>query len=1091
MRVDALILAAAVCVAVCGAAEDWPTYLHDNARSGITGESLELPLNETWEYKSRQAPQPAWPSSAKDDWWHDLHDLRPVVTYDWAFHTVSAGDCVFFGSSADDKVYCLDAATGDTRWSFFTGAPVRLAPSIANGKVYFGSDDGWVYCLAAADGALLWKYRPSEHDRRIPGNGRIISDTPARTGVLVDGGQAFFCTGLFPSKSVYACVLEAAKGEVLWSEKTDDFSPQGYLLASPARFFIPQGRTNPSIIERETHKCLGTLEGPGGAYAVLVDDALASGPGRRQSNELSFFDTASKESIAVFPGIRMVVNGDMAYLQSKEKVSALNRTRYVELYGERNGLNARRKELADALKAAEGKDETEAEIADIDASLARVDKDMDACYLWEKHRQDPCALILAGATLFVGGEGKVRALDARDGAELWHGNVAGSAYGLSVANGRLFVSTDAGTIHCFATPPVDREHVVKAVTEHIPYPEDKLSGVYREAADRIVAAAEIMKGYCLVLGCGEGRLAYELAKRTELKIVGLERNAKKVAAARRALDGAGLYGNRVAVHQWEDARLPYTTYMANLVVSEEALVSGKLSVPAAEVFRVLRPYGGMACIGQPAGQRKLRKGQLADWLGSGNIEGAALSAEDGLWATIRRGELEGTGEWTQLYANASHTACSMDPLREPVAVQWFGEPGPREIIDRHHRPMSSLFKDGRLFVPADDLVYAVDPYNGTPLWQLDAPNSRRIGALKNCGHMLLTDEYLYVAVEDECWAVDVVSGDIAFKIAVPGREDEARDWGYINCVDNLLFGTGQRAGASFDQFKVTTCNLLEGDFRPVIVSEYLFCVDRHTGKKRWIHRKGSIMNSVITICDGRVYFVESRNENALADDDGRMRIDRFLKGETSLVALDLKTGKKAWQRPVELPFEHIAFLNGANGVLLASGTYNKGPEVHYEMIAFDTATGEDLWRTPYRALDIRGNEFAATGGSHGEQWQHPVIIPRADGGGTIYSRPFAFDLRTGAKKEYTAFRGGHGCGGLTGSAHYIFGRGDNPRMYPADTDRTHGIRLTYVTRPGCWLNIIPAGGLVMVPESSSGCTCPYQLQTSMAFIPKAAWGDGN
>jgi hypothetical protein len=45
-------------------------------------------------------------------------------------------------------------------------------------------------------------------------------------------------------------------------------------------------------------------------------------------------------------------------------------------------------------------------------------------------------------------------------------------------------------------------------------------------------------------------------------------------------------------------------------------------------------------------------------------------------------------------------------------------------------------------------------------------------------------------------------------------------------------------------------------------------------------------------------------------------------------------------------------------------------------------------------------------------------------------------------------------------------------------------RLTKVTRPGCWINIIPAGGLVLIPESSSGCTCGFPLQTSLAFVPK-------
>ena len=44
-------------------------------------------------------------------------------------------------------------------------------------------------------------------------------------------------------------------------------------------------------------------------------------------------------------------------------------------------------------------------------------------------------------------------------------------------------------------------------------------------------------------------------------------------------------------------------------------------------------------------------------------------------------------------------------------------------------------------------------------------------------------------------------------------------------------------------------------------------------------------------------------------------------------------------------------------------------------------------------------------------------------------------------------------------------------------------RLTGVTRPGCWINIIPAGGLVLIPEGSSGCTCNFAIQTSLALRP--------
>ena len=63
----------------------------------------------------------------------------------------------------------------------------------------------------------------------------------------------------------------------------------------------------------------------------------------------------------------------------------------------------------------------------------------------------PSALILAGDHLFAGGDGKVMAVSVESGAVAWEAEVEGRVYGLAVANGRLFASTDRGVIHCFAS----------------------------------------------------------------------------------------------------------------------------------------------------------------------------------------------------------------------------------------------------------------------------------------------------------------------------------------------------------------------------------------------------------------------------------------------------------------------------------------------------------------------------------------------------------------------------------------------------------------------------------------------------------------
>ena len=38
-------------------------------------------------------------------------------------------------------------------------------------------------------------------------------------------------------------------------------------------------------------------------------------------------------------------------------------------------------------------------------------------------------------------------------------------------------------------------------------------------------------------------------------------------------------------------------------------------------------------------------------------------------------------------------------------------------------------------------------------------------------------------------------------------------------------------------------------------------------------------------------------------------------------------------------------------------------------------------------------------------------------------------------------------------------------------------------RPGCWINLLPAGGLLLAPEASSGCSCNFSVQTSLALTP--------
>jgi len=1049
-------------------AEDWPTFMHDRNRSGVTAERLELPLSESWVLKAANKPQPAWPGPAKQDYWHRQFNLRSTVAYDRAYHVVGTGDTIFFGSSADDKVYALDARTGRQRWAFFTEGPVRLAPFVSGDKVYVGSDDGHVYCLSHDDGSLLWKHKATDADRMIPGNGRIMSVWPVRTGLLVDKGNLYFTAGLFPNQGTFLSALNAEDGTVRWKRKVA-ISPQGYMLASDERLYVPTGRTNPAIFARADGRPLGELPSAGGTFALLTENVLVTGPGR-QSQELNAADVDTKDRIAKFGGVRMLVNGPTAYMQSEKQISAFNRRRYLELARMRNALMRQHDKIKDQLKKM-GKDATRAkplqgQMRNLTTQMGELSRRMKGCYLWTVECKYPYSMIMAGAVLFAGGQNEIAAFRAEDGEVVWSASVEGKAYGLSVVNGGLYVSTDEGRIHCFRNGVRDGAKVTAAKTDADPYPDDSQTQRYAETAKLIIKQTGIEKGYCLALDSSRGRLACELAARSDLKIVCVEEDAGEAVTARKAIDKAGLYG-RVVVHHGDCESLPYTDYFANLIVSDKTLAASS----ADEILRVLRPCGGVIALVQPRDKsdsvRSIHS-SLSEW--KYHSEGDILLT----WA--KRKQLEGAGEWTHMYAEPGNSACSGDNLTKgKMSLQWFGRPGPREMIDRHHRNVPPLFKNGRLFVTGDCVVFAVDAYNGTIEWRIEVPNSRRLGVFLDSGSMAVDDQYLYVAAENKCYGFDVRTGRRRITYEMPQLiEPEPRHWGYVAYSGDIIFGSGRRRGASYAETSYEGDNALWYQDMKLVVSDYLFAMGKANNKLLWKYNSALVLNTTIAVGDGRMYFVETSSPKALADKLGRMPARTlFDGGDQHLVALDVQSGKTIFKRKIDVAFfEEPVYLNYAEGVLLLSGSRLAGRTVRYHYRAFDARSGDVLWDADH------GTDLARDG-SHGEYNRHPTII-----GETVYAWPYAYNLKTGRKIEGWEFdRHGHGCGGVSASAQALFWRGGNPWMH--DLGPGGGPQqLTSSTRQGCWINIIPAGGLALVPESSSGCTCGFAMQTSLAFVPR-------
>ena len=437
-------------VAALGQAADWPTYQHDYARTGVAGESLLTPFTSAWVHRSRHAPRPAWRGEAKWDGYNKVYDMKSRQIFDYASHPVIADGLRYYGSSADDKVYCLDAATGEQRWTVFTEGPVRLAPTIAEGRVYVGSDDGHAYCLDAKSGTLIWKTRLGPRDYRIPGNARIISRWPLRTGIVVIGDLAYCAAGMFPTEGVLITAIEAGTGKIQWQQKQTDLPAQGYMLASHTRLYVPAGRNNPVVLNRADGKRIRVVSGQGGTYALLTGDNLVFGPGK--TGTLGFVESNQSDQLASFKGNHMIVTPSRSFLQSDTDLSALDRSRYLDLARKRRTLKKRHEQLEGELKKSKNggrRVQLLQEAAQLGQQLDQVQDDMQKCFAWRVASTQPLSMVLAGQTLITGGHNEVAAYHAKDGNRLWQGKADGEVFGLAVADGRLYASTSKGVIHCF------------------------------------------------------------------------------------------------------------------------------------------------------------------------------------------------------------------------------------------------------------------------------------------------------------------------------------------------------------------------------------------------------------------------------------------------------------------------------------------------------------------------------------------------------------------------------------------------------------------------------------------------------------------
>jgi len=1055
-------------------AADWPCYKADAARSGVTEEKFEFPLRLSWVYEPSQPPCPAWPEPSRE-----MHR----VDFDYAFQPVAVNGLVYFGSSADDTIRALEMGTGRIKWRFTTGGPVRFAPHIANGKCYAASDDGFAYCLDAATGKLVWKFRAAPEDRQVVGNGRMISRWPCRSGVLVDNGVAYVTAGMWPSEGIYVYALDANTGEQLWCNDTSGamylvyphgayavggVAPQGYLLASKDRLLVTTGRSVPAAFERDSGRFLyrahyrdKPLLSAGGSWATIAGDLLFNA--KHGKGEGCFSETLGVAG--PMPG-----DGMMGYDLSTGQWGGAGApaTCWRRPY---NMPDRHRVLVRDRMLYALGSGEVEA------ITSGNFQTKWTA-----QHPSRVYCVSLAGDALLIGGEGTITALDVADGKQIWRGQVKGQVRGLALARRQLIAATDNGRIYCFARGEGEGSAVIVGPGKSV-QPSGKTVGT-SSASDilKLIHRSKITRGYALVVGAPDARLAEAVAEKTRLHVISALRDEEKVASERkRLLETETPYGSRIAVHHLEDTgRLPYASYFANVVVvgGNVGELSGK------EPYRVLRPCGGLMCF---AG---VVREDAQELIGQADVREGEVSA-DGESIVLVKGKLPGAFDWdSEVHVDQR--------VKWPLELGWFGGPGPaRMALHREFRGQeqeclncpSPIVANGRCFAIGTNHIIAVDAYNGCELW------SRWIGGLYTFDtkrHVTADDDNVYVSFPDCRLQLDAQTGRIIKIYTESGKAlpsprfalGESQTFtlpegpkppgtvGFAKTSDGLeltLVAEGPEATSKdtwelYFDFRPAEDRLLPvapGALQAIVVPDSM---SWRPGPMSWRRYPGQdpgqpeLVIKPKEVADGVAVVVR------ISWEEIREFVGVMPKDFAFAATLNTKAGAGKTAQ------DHL-FADGS-GSFLGHG---------WAVFALDAAAQH----TDAGDASVSWGEL--------DDWpayaQEPARLPdRGKEDTYCYWRSAAQNVQrvhplTGAADAKLTYFRSYGCGGIISSETIDFGRSGTIGIYDLADDS--GMRNFSGVRPGCGMSMVPALGLFISNEGASGCQCSYDFQTSLALIPAA------
>lgn len=1043
-------------------AADWPAWGYNPARGAATPVELPPALHLQWQREMRP-PQPAWEEDV---------GLNPGLQFDHGYTPIVADGLLIFGSSANDSVTALDAVTGDVRWRFFTGGPVRFAPAAWEDRVFVVSDDGVLYCLNLRSGEPEWRFRGAPGPQLALGNQRLISLWPARGAPVVADGVVYFAAGIWPFMGISIYALDAGTGRILWRNDgagaiptrqphggrvLASLAPQGYLAVSGDTLLVPNSRSVPAAFDRHT-----------GALRYLDMAAIRSGKGiggyafaaarHYLFNSGYAFDLESGDSVMRYGhhGIWQGVVADDAVMMApaRQELTCFN--------------------IADRAPSREEPDAR--------GNPVRVFQRPEEH--WVFHMGATYHLFLkAGNRLYLGRSNHLAALELSPDGDapefVWHYEIEGRPESMAAGAGMLFVATREGTLYAFGAESVEPRRITeKAIAAGV-------SPSVTESASRLIEHAALSRGYLLVLGAANGELPVALASLGALDVIVLDPDAENVARLRRETDRLGLYGKRIHGLKGTLDSLSLPPYFASLIVSgtPDAVAMNDAAAFADALCRVLRPYGGVALLDLPPAAHEA----LSHRIEQNHDGGFMLRTQDGNGniALIRQGPPPGAAPWTHAFGDAANTVVSRDQtVRSPLGILWFGGP----LNPKQTPPVQVA--GGRQFILRRHSLRAFDVYTGIMLWETALPG---LGPEQGHHYLVLTHPWderpshantirgyihqpgataypastvalsdaVYVAYGKRCLRINPENGAITATFELPAVDgnDEPPDWGFLRVSGDLLVTTAASTDAP---------GAMNSRAGRIPSATRLVALDRHTGVVRWQYAaQYAIGFEALALSGDTVFLIDQPDSDHLAEQERRgvPRTDT-----PRMMALDLFDGQPRWTHDEDVFGTWLSYSEEHDLLVQAFGREG-GPRI---LVARgrDGATVWDAPRSHRGPLMLHGRSLI-------NQRAGPASSGRAsydllDGDPLTVPHPL-----TGRDIEWQ-YRRFYGCGPATASEHLLLFRSATAGYY--DLNRRDGTGNLGGFRSGCTQNLTAADGVLNAPDMTEGCNCTFHHQTSLALI---------